>query len=115
MCGEVGAVSISTYIHFGLRRSLRTEPLRDLEISVFVCALLLLLLLLLLVKILSPLCRVFTHIFLRQTMSLGIQCCSYSVATVYGAHITNSFVGSNVLLHQHFPKYVCSAQYSSFL
>jgi hypothetical protein len=30
-----------------------------------------LLLLLLLVKILSPLCRVFTHIFLRQTMSLG--------------------------------------------
>jgi hypothetical protein len=38
-----------------------------------------------------------------------------TVATVYGAHITSSCVGSNVLLHQHFPKYVCSAQYGSFL
>jgi hypothetical protein len=37
------------------------------------------------------------------------------VITVYGAHITSSCVGSNVLLHQHFPKYVCSAQYGSFL
>jgi hypothetical protein len=44
-----------------------------------------------------------------------MQCCSYSVATVYGAHITSSFVDSNVLLHQHFPKYVRSAQYGSFL
>lgn len=32
-----GAVSIQTYINFGLRKGLRTEPLRDLEISVFVC------------------------------------------------------------------------------
>jgi hypothetical protein len=38
-----------------------------------------------------------------------------TVATVYGAHITSCCVGSNVLLHQNFPKYVCSAQYGSFL
>jgi hypothetical protein len=38
MCGAVGAMSISTYIHFGLRKGLGTEPLRDLEISVFLCA-----------------------------------------------------------------------------
>jgi hypothetical protein len=37
--------------------------------------------------------------------------CRYPVATVYGAHITSS----NVFLHQHFPNYVCSAQYGSFL
>jgi hypothetical protein len=29
--------------------------------------------------------------------------------------LTSCCVGSNVLLHQHFPKYVCSAQYGSFL
>jgi hypothetical protein len=28
------------------------------------------------------------------------------VTTVYGAQIASSCVGSNVLLHQHFPKYV---------
>jgi len=33
----VGAVSIPTYINFGLRKGLWREPLRDLEISVFVC------------------------------------------------------------------------------
>jgi hypothetical protein len=37
------------------------------------------------------------------------------VVTVYGACITSSCVGSNVLLHKHFPKCVCSAQYGSFL
>jgi hypothetical protein len=50
-----------------------------------------------------------------ETMFLRIQCCSYSVATVYGAHITSSCVDSNVLWHKHFPQYVCSAQYGSFL
>jgi hypothetical protein len=43
-----------------------------------------------------------------------MQCCSSSVATVYGAHITSSCVGSNVLLYQNLPKYVCSAQYGSY-
>ena len=32
-----GAVSSPTCIHFGLRKGLRTEPLHDVEISVFVC------------------------------------------------------------------------------
>ena len=37
-CGKrVGAVSIPTYANFGLRKGLRMEPLRDLEISIFVC------------------------------------------------------------------------------
>jgi hypothetical protein len=40
---------------------------------------------------------VFIHIFLRQTMSLGIQCCSCCFATVYGAHITSCCVDSHVL------------------
>jgi hypothetical protein len=57
-------------------------------------------------KILSTLCMVFTHIFLRQTMSLSntmfLRFCRFCV-------------GSNVRLHQHFPQYVCSAQYGSFL
>jgi hypothetical protein len=29
--------------------------------------------------------------------------------------VPSSCAGSNVLLHQHFPNYVCSAQYGSFL
>ena len=33
----VGVVSIATYINFGIRKGLRKEPLRDVEISVFVC------------------------------------------------------------------------------
>ena len=48
-------------------------------------------------------------------MSLGIQCCSYSVVTIHGAYIVSSSVESIVLLHQYFPKYVCSAQYGCFL
>jgi hypothetical protein len=39
----------------------------------------------------------------------------YTVTTVYGANIISFCVGSDVLLHQPFPKYVCSAQYDSFL
>jgi hypothetical protein len=40
----------------------------------------------------------------------------YSVAAILSLPfmvpiITSSCVGSNVLLHHHFPKYVCSAQY----
>jgi hypothetical protein len=31
------AMSNTTYIHFGLRKGLRTEPLRVLGISIFVC------------------------------------------------------------------------------
>ena len=30
----------------------------------------------------SPLCRVFILILLRRTMSLGVQCCSYSVVVI---------------------------------
>ena len=45
----------------------------------------------------------------------GIHCCSYSVFVVYGASISSSCVGSFVLLHLHFPKYVCSVQYGCFL
>ena len=45
----------------------------------------------------------------------GIHCYSYSVFVVYGASISSSCVGSFVLLRQHFPKYVCSAQYGCFL
>jgi hypothetical protein len=67
-----------------------------------------LLLLLLLVKVLSPLWRVFIHIFLRQTMSL-----SNTMSQLFCRYCSR--VGSNVLLHQHFPKYVRSAQYGSFL
>jgi hypothetical protein len=39
----------------------------------------------------------------------------YNVAAILSllcmAHITSSCIGSNVLLHHHFPKCVCSAQY----
>ena len=44
----------------------------------------------------------------------AIHCCNYSVFVVYGASISSSCVGSFVLLRQHFPKYVCSAQYGCF-
>ena len=47
----------------------------------------------------SPLCRVFILIFLRQTMSLGIQWCGYSVVTIHGAYIVSFSVESIVLLH----------------
>lgn len=35
--GGGGAVSTPTCINFGLRKDLGTEPIRDMEISVFVC------------------------------------------------------------------------------
>jgi hypothetical protein len=40
-----------------------------------------------LLVLLSPLCRVFILISLRQTMSL--HCCSYSVVTIHGAYIVS--------------------------
>ena len=61
--------------------------------------LLLLLLLLLSSSSSSTLCRVFVLIFLRQTMSLGIQCCSYSVVTIHGVYMVSFSVESIVLLH----------------
>ena len=63
----------------------------------------------------SLLCRVLILIFLRQTISLGntvlqLFCCYYS----WCLYLSSS-VESIVLLHQCFPKYVCSAQYDCFL
>jgi hypothetical protein len=56
------------------------------------------------------------YTYIPETMSLrNTTLLSHSVATVYGAQITSCCVGSNVLLHKHFPKYVCSAQYGRFL
>jgi hypothetical protein len=110
---------LQTIQHF--RNTTTTSSPTKCTYSRFLLLLLILLLLLLLLLLpssssLSPLCRVFTHICLTQTLSLTTQCYSHSaVATVYGAHITSSCVGCNVLLHQHFPQYVCSAQYGSFL
>jgi hypothetical protein len=63
---------------------------------------------------LSPLCRVSTHTFPRQTMSLGNTLLQL-FCLVYGASISSSCVGSFVLLRYHFPQYVCSAQYGCFL
>ena len=60
---------------------------------------LLLLLLLLSSSSSYPLCRVFILIFLRQTMSKGIQCCSYSVVTIHRVYIASFSVESIVLLH----------------
>jgi hypothetical protein len=64
---------------------------------------------------LSPLCRVFIHIFLRQTMSLRntmlLLFCLYCLWRPY----QYSCVSSYVILLQYFPKYVCSAQYGSSL
>jgi hypothetical protein len=53
-------------------------------------------LLLLLLSSVSPLCRVstLTRIFLRQTISQGTLCCSYSDVTIHGAHIASSCVDS---------------------
>ena len=41
----------------------------------------------------------------------GTQCCSYSVATVYGTCIVISHDKRFALLHKYLLKYVCSAQY----
>jgi hypothetical protein len=66
------------------------------------------------IKIIFPLFRAFIHIFLRQNMSLRNTMlrlfCRYCLWRPY-----NSCFGSNVLLHQHFPKDVCGAQYGIFL
>jgi hypothetical protein len=56
------------------------------------------LLLLLLSSSLSPLCRVSTHIFPRQTMSLGNTLLQLFCLVVYGASISSSSVGSFVFL-----------------
>ena len=73
----------------------------------------LLLLLFLLLLSLSPLCRVFTRMSPRQTMSLGDTLLQllfrFIVNTLYGAYPPRSYVGSDGLLRQRFPEYVCSA------
>ena len=48
-------------------------------------------------------------------MSLATQCCSYCVVTLHGVYSAICNVKSIALLHQHFPQYVCSAQYGCFL
>ena len=69
--------------------------------------------LLLLLLSLSPLCRVFTRVSPRQTMSLGDTLSQllfrFIVNTLYGAYLPRSYVGSDGLLRQHFPENVCSA------
>ena len=47
---------------------------------------------------LSPLCRVFIHIFLRQTMSLGNTVFQQFYHYYLGAYVASSCVGSIVLL-----------------
>jgi hypothetical protein len=44
----------------------------------------------------------------------SIQCCSYSVVTIYGTCTAISRVECSALLHQYFPKYVYSVQYGCF-
>ena len=47
--------------------------------------------------------------YLRKTMPSGIKFCSCFVFTVCTTYDVISYAESFVLLHQHFPQYVCSA------
>ena len=68
--------------------------------------------LLLLLSSLSPLCRVFTRVSPRQTMSLGDTLLQllfrFIVNMVYGAYLPLCYVGSDGLLRQQFPENVYS-------
>jgi hypothetical protein len=63
-----------------------------------------------------PLCRVFTIIYLQQTMFL-----LYAVLQlfhIYSLCYTQCYFAHEIcflLLHYHFPQYVCSAKYGCFL
>ena len=73
------------------------------------------LLLLLLLYSLSPLCRVFTIIYLKQTMFVGYTVCSSCfVFTIYTACNVISQVKRFVLLHYCSPKYVRSVNRGCF-
>jgi len=72
-----------------------------LFLSSLVTKKLIVIIIIIIIIISSPLYRIFTLIFLRQTMSLGngIECCSYSVVTINVDYIVSFSVESIVLLH----------------
>jgi hypothetical protein len=59
----------------------------------------------------SPLCRVFTLIYLKQTVS-RVYCVAAILRILLMVYITlSSILNSFVPLHQHFLKYLSCAQY----
>jgi hypothetical protein len=51
----------------------------------------------------------------EQTVFFDIKSCNYSVVTIFDTCKVTLYAERFALLHQYFPKYICSAQYGCFL